>query len=423
MSNRDEQYGQDSGTTGVVTARPGPRPLIVMDSYDENSVYSKPPGQGGSYDESSVYAKPPGQGGSYDESSVYAATGGPNFRQQRGQGSRRIATLPAGAGLLVGGAGWGVYVSDGWLYDPSGARMSIPDLSTWLVAHSQVGTTQHDAPLVWMASILPISASNAWDDYQKGGDGTGTAVPTPGKFDGAITGAFTGADQQLEAGARVVINTPITVSYTAGTLFAITNWQYRLRVTNAMTGEQIGQASWTNLRSPTTKTDTINVTKPVTITVLNASGPILVTLDARESDSAPWVYLDAQNTYLSVIVHGDGGGGGTQYTHTLAIVISPAGAGIVNPSSGVYNAGQYLTLEATANPGYVFSTWNEGSNVLGTNPSLGIQMGRDLNITAKFALSGSEGGGDGSPKKSLTPYIVVGGLLVTAAGVAMVVKK
>ena len=58
----------------------------------------------------------------------------------------------------------------------------------------------------------------------------------------------------------------------------------------------------------------------------------------------------------------------TPITYTLTIYVNPPGAGTVtlNPAGGTYNAGIMVTLKATANSGYTFSSWSRVDSSSGT---------------------------------------------------------
>jgi uncharacterized repeat protein (TIGR02543 family) len=76
----------------------------------------------------------------------------------------------------------------------------------------------------------------------------------------------------------------------------------------------------------------------------------------------------------------------TQY----ALTVNIAGAGSVNPSGGNYDAGAMVTLTATPDAGYQFSSWS-GDLTGSINPAT-ITMDANKNITATFTLIGSGGG-------------------------------
>ncbi len=91
-----------------------------------------------------------------------------------------------------------------------------------------------------------------------------------------------------------------------------------------------------------------------------------------------------------------GGGGGTGTTYTLTVTVSPTGAGTVslNPAGGTYTAGTQVTLTATANTGYTFSSWS--GDLTGTQNPATITMNSNKSVTAIFTTSGSGGGGGGA---------------------------
>ncbi len=76
-------------------------------------------------------------------------------------------------------------------------------------------------------------------------------------------------------------------------------------------------------------------------------------------------------------------------TYTLSVSINPAGSGSVslNPSGGTYTAGTQVTLTATANSGYIFSSW--GGDLTGTQNPVVITMNSNKSVTANFVQSGS----------------------------------
>ena len=69
--------------------------------------------------------------------------------------------------------------------------------------------------------------------------------------------------------------------------------------------------------------------------------------------------------------------GGTYYT--VSAYVSPNGAGTVS-GTGTFPAGASTTLTATANPGYTFDHWNDGST---TNPRT-VTVNNNMSFTAYF---------------------------------------
>ncbi len=73
-----------------------------------------------------------------------------------------------------------------------------------------------------------------------------------------------------------------------------------------------------------------------------------------------------------------------QTTYTLTVTVSPTGAGAVslNPAGGTYAAGTQVTLTATANTGYTFSSWS--GDLTGTTNPATITMDSNKSVTANF---------------------------------------
>jgi uncharacterized repeat protein (TIGR02543 family) len=88
--------------------------------------------------------------------------------------------------------------------------------------------------------------------------------------------------------------------------------------------------------------------------------------------------------------------GGTQtQQYTLTVAVNPSGAGNVslNPAGGTYTAGTVVQLTATANPGYVFSSW--GGDLSGSQNPTAITMNSNKIVIANFTQSGGSGSGGG----------------------------
>lgn len=68
--------------------------------------------------------------------------------------------------------------------------------------------------------------------------------------------------------------------------------------------------------------------------------------------------------------------------YTLAVDVSPAGAGSVSPSGGTYRQGSEATLTASPASGYVFDYWSGDAS--DTSSAVTITMDRDRSIKANF---------------------------------------
>ncbi len=97
--------------------------------------------------------------------------------------------------------------------------------------------------------------------------------------------------------------------------------------------------------------------------------PVVITMNSNKSVTANFVQSGSAN-------------------YTLTINVSPQGSGVVylNPSGGVYTAGTQVTLTATANSGYVFSSWS--GDLTGTTNHTTITMNSNKSVTANFTQSG-----------------------------------
>src|SRR3972149_6899708 len=70
--------------------------------------------------------------------------------------------------------------------------------------------------------------------------------------------------------------------------------------------------------------------------------------------------------------------------YTLTVNISPTAGGSVtkNPNKTTYNSGETVTLTATANSGYTFSSWSGGAT--GTTSPVTVTMDGNKTVTANF---------------------------------------
>ena len=87
-----------------------------------------------------------------------------------------------------------------------------------------------------------------------------------------------------------------------------------------------------------------------------------------------------------------GGGDNTQTKKTLKVNLLPPQGGSVK-GAGTYDAGSSVTVEATANAGFKFSQWDDGS----TSPSRVVKMDKDVTLSAYFAEDGTDNPGTEQP--------------------------
>jgi hypothetical protein len=72
-----------------------------------------------------------------------------------------------------------------------------------------------------------------------------------------------------------------------------------------------------------------------------------------------------------------------QSTYAIAVTQGTGGTISLSPSQGSYNAGDVVSVSATAASGYSFSSW--GGDLSGTSNPQSVTVTRDMNITAYFA--------------------------------------
>ena len=89
-------------------------------------------------------------------------------------------------------------------------------------------------------------------------------------------------------------------------------------------------------------------------------------------DSGDWSQLDFRWLYLEP----------RAAQHTLSTSVSPAGAGFVTPSSGVFVEWESVIITAHAYSGYEFDHW--GGDASGTSPTITITMDSNKSIIAYY---------------------------------------
>ena len=87
-----------------------------------------------------------------------------------------------------------------------------------------------------------------------------------------------------------------------------------------------------------------------------------------------------------------GGGDNTQTKKTLKVNLLPPQGGSVK-GAGTYEAGSSVTVEATANAGFKFSQWDDGS----TSPSRVVKMDKDVTLSAFFTADETDNPGTEQP--------------------------
>ncbi len=160
----------------------------------------------------------------------------------------------------------------------------------------------------------------------------------------------------------------------------------------------------------------------VTITAAPSTGYTFVnwtdkTTNAVASTSANYTFvLSANRNFVANFVIN---------TYTLNVT-AVNGTVVKNPNQATYNHGTSLTLTATPNAGYAFSSWS--GDATGTNNPLTVNMNANKNITANFtllppppsklgsaAMFGAFGGNAGITNQGLNTVINNGSIGTTAA--------
>ena len=120
-----------------------------------------------------------------------------------------------------------------------------------------------------------------------------------------------------------------------------------------------------------------------------------VTLNGSFSSSVDWAVVGIEIKPSS--------SGGAQYTLTTNVV----GSGNVNPSSGSFDEGAMVTLTATPDAGFQFSSWS--GDLSGSDNPATITMDANKNVTATFTPSSL-------PQYTLTTNVVGSGSVNPSSG-------
>lgn len=80
-------------------------------------------------------------------------------------------------------------------------------------------------------------------------------------------------------------------------------------------------------------------------------------------------------------------------TYSISANSNPAAGGTIS-GTGNYNSGSVVTMQATANQGFVFYSWTENGNTISTQPTLNFTATGNRNLTANFLSTVEVGGTD-----------------------------
>ena len=76
------------------------------------------------------------------------------------------------------------------------------------------------------------------------------------------------------------------------------------------------------------------------------------------------------------------------------MTVTPANAGLVNPQSGTYNAGETVTIQISANTDYTFTGWSGSWN--SSDEQITLTMDSDKSLTANFSFLDDDNDGIGN---------------------------
>ncbi len=209
---------------------------------------------------------------------------------------------------------------------------------------------------------------------------TATASPTAG---GSVSGAGT-----FEHGASC------TLTATPNTGYIFSSW--------TKNGQIVSTTAITEITVYEDATYTANFTKTYTITVTTTEGGTATgggtyiegttaMLNATANEGYTFINWTSNNVEVatdasySFTVNKDATYKATfKAQYTIIAEANPENGGTVT-GSGTYNAGDEVTLTATANQGYVFVNWTKDGNPVSTNTSITFSANANATYTANFA--------------------------------------
>ncbi len=251
-------------------------------------------------------------------------------------------TLTATANSGYEFAGW----QDGSTTNPR--QITVTGNATYTATFSEVGTTYYTVT----ASVSPSEAGEVQGTgtYEEGSVIQLTAVPNPGY-------TFDHWNDGVTANPRSVTVTG-NLSFTA--YFTHNFYTITVNANPSNAGSVTGGGSY-------------YYGDYATLTATAYSGYEFVGWSDGSSQNPHQVLVTGNATYTATFSVA----GGTYYT--VSTYVSPTGAGTVS-GAGTYPAGASVTLTATANSGYVFDHWNDGST---SNPRT-ITVNNNMSFTAYF---------------------------------------
>jgi len=101
-------------------------------------------------------------------------------------------------------------------------------------------------------------------------------------------------------------------------------------------------------------------------------------------------------------------------TYTLSVNVDPSGSGTVDPSSGTFEEGTSVTVEASANEGWEFGQWT--GDMQSTDNPLTFTINQNTTLTANFADISSDYSVELTVRDSLDSIDLVFGQAEQATG-------
>ena len=157
----------------------------------------------------------------------------------------------------------------------------------------------------------------------------------------------------------------------------------------------------------------------VSITATADSGYSFSSWSDGSTEQSRTITITQDTTLTANFSENTSSSGGTTASYTLAV--SSGAGGSVSSTGGTYDDGAQVSITATADSGYSFSSWSDGS----TEQSRTITITQDTTLTANFSenTSSSGGGSSGStttgtttPSYTLSVTAESGGSVNTSGG-------
>jgi len=125
-----------------------------------------------------------------------------------------------------------------------------------------------------------------------------------------------------------------------------------------------------------------------TITLTQSGGNVpLTTIYVIFSPTVAQTYTgNITNVSTTAIPNVAVSGTGINQTYTISISTLPIGAGVVT-GNGTYTENSNVMVTASANAGYTFLNWTEGTNVVSTDANYTFLLTSNRNLVANFSLN------------------------------------